>query len=133
MKLLVCSIVLLLIASGTAVAQKTEINTSPSWLLDSKRVSMHHSVSFSYGAFSQSYQSLYANSIRYKLSPQLTLSGTFGYYQYGGKYRNFKSMLHGFGLTYSPSRYLQIQLEYRGASPISNPKSTGTLNILEDK
>jgi hypothetical protein len=133
MKILVYGIVLLFIASGTAVAQRMEINPSPSWLLDSKRVSMHHSVSFSYGAYSKSYQSLYANSIRYKLSPQLTLSGTFGYYQYGGTYRNFKSMLHGFGITYNPSRYLQIQLEYRGASPISKPTPTGKSGFSEDK
>jgi hypothetical protein len=110
---------------GTVAAQNQPLSLTPSWLLDSKRVSMHHSLNFSYGSHVGSYQSLYANSIQYELSPKLTLSGTFGYYQYGVKYRSFKSMLHGFGLTYNPNKYFRLHIEYRGLSPISGPDVSG--------
>ena len=93
MRIFVCGILLLAVVTGIAAAQTLELSPSPSWLLDSKRVSMHHSVSFSYGSHARAYQSLYANSIRYTLSPKLTLFGTLGYYQYGGKYKNFKSQM----------------------------------------
>lgn len=133
MRVFVFGMVLLLFCSTLVVALELDMGRTPSWLLDSKRVSMHHSVSFSYGTFSRSYQSLYANSIQYILSPEVTLSGTFGYYQHGGKYKSYKSMLHGFGITYRPGDHFQIHLEYRGVSPISKPGSSGELNFLKER
>jgi hypothetical protein len=123
MKLLCCGIAVLIIVSGAAVAQQIELDPSGSWLLDSKRVSMHHSVGFFYGSHARSYQSLYANSIRYVLSPKLTLTGTFGYTQYGSKYSSYKSLLHGFGIRYHPSQNFKIQFHYLGSSPFSQPTS----------
>lgn len=130
MKSLVFGIVLILIATGTAVAQKLDINPIPSWLLHSERVSMHHSLSFSYGTYANAYQSIYKNSIQYTISPQLTLSGTFGYSQLAGKYSKYRSLLHGFGFTYNPTTHLQIQFHYQGTSPLSKPSSVRKLNYL---
>lgn len=127
MRLMACTVILL-IAAGSVAAQTIGLDRSPSWLLDSKRVSMHHSLSFSYGSYYKTYESLYANSIRYALSSKLTLSGTFGYYQIGGKYSNYKSMLHGFGITYQPSKYFQVEFLYRGISPISKPGGTSSFD-----
>lgn len=130
MKLFMFCIVLILIVTGSAVAQMLDINPTPPWLLDSKRVSMHHSLSFSYGTYANAYQSIYKNSIRYTISPQLTLSGTFGYSQLGSKYSKYKSLLHGFGIMYHPTTHLQIQFHYQGASPLSKPSSVRKLNYL---
>ena len=123
MKSVIFCLLLTAAVSGAVYAQIADTNPRPSWLLDSKRISVDHSVSFSFGTYSRSYQSLYSNSIRYALSTQLSLSGTFGYYQRGGKYKDFKSMLHGFGIIYNPNKYLRIQFHYQGISPISKPAS----------
>ncbi len=132
MKLMVCMI-MVFIAAGALTAQTIGVNRTPSWLIDSKRVSMHHSLSFSYGSRYDAYQTLYSNSIQYALSSKLTLSGILGYYQLGGKSHNYKSMLHGIGFTYYPSKYLKIEFMYRGSSPISHPGGTSGVPVLDGK
>ena len=119
--------------SSTLFAQLLGTGPGASWLLDSKRVSMHHAVSFSYGSYAQRYQALYQNSIRYTLSPKLMLFGNLGYCQYGSTYRDYRSMLHGFGVRYQPIGNLQIQISYQGISPISGQSSPLRLNYPGSK
>jgi hypothetical protein len=127
-----CMLFVLLVSSGL-FAQILDTDPGPSWLFDSKQVSMHHAASFSYGTYAHSSQIMYQNSISYALSPKLILFGNLGYCQYGSAYRDYRSMLHGFGVRYQPVGNLQIQISYQGISPISGYSSPLKLNYLGGK
>ena len=87
-------------------------------LLDPSRMTVQHSLSFSYGSGGNGSlaQSLYLTRLGYKLSDPVTLTFLLGVQnnQYSGKLTlpsNYNSLLGGVALDYRPSRDFHLRLE----------------------
>jgi hypothetical protein len=128
-KTIIVSICVLAFCSG-ATAQFFNFTPRPSWLLDYKRLSMNHSVNFSYSPQNKSFQTLYNNYFMYSLSPKFTFIGNVGYCTVGLSKRSVgnyyrSTILHGLGFEYRPHESVLIRFQYEGMTPLKKGVGSG--------